>query len=585
MALRSFRVENQKALRLAQSEQVPRVMVIAGPNGVGKSTLLHCLHRKTGALYDDGTQVIYQPPHRAIRRQRVQRRWLGGGLRRLVDIFAGGEVSGFEGLHVPFPARSPDNVDEAGSTIKYTLGKIENRRTTLVTSLVDQHREAGRHLDAATLPNVYEPVERLTSKLLPHLTFRKIDFSDEDNVRCVFERTDGVGTDRLDLDDLSSGEKSILLLFLPLIENEINSLFGRLEAAQVAAVPPVVPDRVFLIDEPEQHLHPDLQVRILGYLREEAARQNIQFVLTTHSSTLVDQAFDTELYVLNFPRQVADNQLRRVSTNIDRLEALKALAGSTYVITTGRSIVCLEGIRDATSKPTDVRLLEILYARATRYTFVPIGGKGNVVRVVLELRENLPEEHFGIKVFGIVDRDRAEPTVAGIVAWPVCNIENLLLDTDAIATAVQDLDQRKTITVEEIRALLVDTAREERDEEIRLRVMDAIGARTVRIKGLSLGEVKLAIDTEVAGFLVDDARIEEIIGKATREVDEALSNGSFIRVFRGKELLRGVYRRVGLDQVGVSYERFAYALATACSGKPEVRAVLDEVFNKLEHVE
>ena len=255
MALQSFKVENQKALRLGECDDVPPIMIIAGPNGAGKSTLLYALHRRDGAIYDEGSVAIYQPPHRAIRRQQVRRRFLGGVLSTLQDILAGSELSGFEGLNFPFPARAPDNVDEAGSTIKYTLGRIENRRQALITSLLDEHRKLGQSVDAPGLPNVYEPLQRLVSHLLPHLAFVAVDFKDEDNIRCLFNRTDVITTDQLDLDDLSSGEKSIILLFLPLIENDINGLLAELEKADAREDPTLaLPDRVFLIDEPEQHL-------------------------------------------------------------------------------------------------------------------------------------------------------------------------------------------------------------------------------------------------------------------------------------------------------------------------------------------
>lgn len=430
--------------------------------------------------------------HRAIRSQQVRRRWLGL-FRPLLEIFSGTDVSGFEGLNIQFPARTPGNVDEAGSTIKYTLGRLENRRQTILATLVDEHRLSGSAIDAAKLPDIYDSLATLTSTLLPHLSFQRIDFSNEESIQCVFQRADVVGTDDLDLDDISSGEKAILLLFLPLVENEITRLLNALERGGAAGAPiEPAPDRVFLIDEPEQHLHPDLQGRILGYLRDEAARQNTQFIITTHSPTLVDQAFDSELYVLGFSEKPDENQLRRVATSADRLETIRARAGNTYVITTGRSIVCVEGTGDSSTKPTDVRLLEILCPTATRYTFVPVGGKGNVIRVVQQLRENLSEEHFGISVFGIVDRDRSQTSVEGVAAWDVATIENLLLDAGAIAAVTNDLRDEADATPERVASLLVETSRVQREEEIALRVMEAIGVRTVRIKGISVEEVKAA---------------------------------------------------------------------------------------------
>lgn len=583
MALRSFRVENKKALRLAECADVPAVMVIAGPNGVGKSTLLHALSLREGAAYDPDTQVIYQPPHRAIRRQQVRRRWLGGQIQRLPDIFSSSLVSGFEGLNIQFPARAPDNVDEAGSTIKYTLGRIENRRQTLLAELVDRHYVSRSPVNTTGLPDVYEPLRRLTERLLPHLAFQRVDFTNEDDIKCVFRRTDVVAVHDLDLDDLSSGEKAILLLFLPMIEDEINQHLESLsESAQATPATLSLPDRVILIDEPEQHLHPDLQARILGYLRDETVRRPIQFIITTHSPTLVDQAFDTELYMLGFPQEPGKNQLRRVATTVERLDALKALAGSTYVVTTGRSIICMEGTRDG-ARATDVRLLEILHPQATRYTFVPVGGKGSVITAVRGLRESLPAEHFGIRVLGIVDRDRSGPSVDGVVSWPVCTIENLLLlDPGALVRSVQAVVPELTVSAELVRERLQQVAREQREEEIRIRVMEALGPRIIRIKGVSLEEVREALANEIRQLELDDGRVREVVENATREIDQALADGSYVEKFRGKDLLRGLYGRLGLSDRQVSLERFAYAVAKECAQVPLVQDLLRQVFAEIE---
>jgi predicted ATPase len=51
MALKSFRVENQKSIRLAEATSVPRIMVIAGPNGVGN---LRNATRRLGQGYCNG---------------------------------------------------------------------------------------------------------------------------------------------------------------------------------------------------------------------------------------------------------------------------------------------------------------------------------------------------------------------------------------------------------------------------------------------------------------------------------------------------------------------------------------------------
>jgi predicted ATP-dependent endonuclease of OLD family len=48
--------------------------------------------------------------------------------------------------------------------------------------------------------------------------------------------------------------------------------------------------RVLLIEEPEAHLHPQLQVRLLRYLEDAAKNEGIQIIVTTHSPVLASSA-------------------------------------------------------------------------------------------------------------------------------------------------------------------------------------------------------------------------------------------------------------------------------------------------------
>ena len=167
--------------------------------------------------------------------------------------------------------------------------------------------------------------------------------SNESDVRCVFIRTAGdKTTTELDLDDLSSGEKAVILLFLPLIEAEIEESLRQV-SGDTDSAPPSTRDRVFLMDEPELHLHPDLQRRMLAFMRERSAMGHVQFGLVTHSPTILDDAGDEELYLLRLPQDQSTNQLRRIASAGERLAALRELTGESYFVATGRNIVCVEG--------------------------------------------------------------------------------------------------------------------------------------------------------------------------------------------------------------------------------------------------
>lgn len=45
--------------------------------------------------------------------------------------------------------------------------------------------------------------------------------------------------------------------------------------------------KILLIEEPEAHLHPQLQIKLMQYLRSEVEANDIQIIVTSHSSTIV----------------------------------------------------------------------------------------------------------------------------------------------------------------------------------------------------------------------------------------------------------------------------------------------------------
>lgn len=48
--------------------------------------------------------------------------------------------------------------------------------------------------------------------------------------------------------------------------------------------------RILLIEELEAHLHPQIQIKVLKYLKEQAEKNDIQIIITTHSTTIVSAA-------------------------------------------------------------------------------------------------------------------------------------------------------------------------------------------------------------------------------------------------------------------------------------------------------
>jgi energy-coupling factor transporter ATP-binding protein EcfA2 len=585
MAATSFRVEQDKALRLAECQTIPPLMVICGANGTGKSTLLWALKQKRGLVLDPvGTEVLYQGPHRAIRRQNVQRRWLGGPLTGYSDMLAGDSVVVPEGLSIPYPSRSPDNVDESGSAIKHALGRLENRRQSYIAARYDEAVDLGESaLPVGAVPRIFAPLAELVARLLPHLTFKGIDFAQEDNIRVAFIRKDSATELELDLDDLSSGEKAVILLFLPLVESEIRENLNLASRGTPEEV--IRPDRVFMLDEPELHIHPDLQRRMLAYMRERSAGGQIQFILITHSPTILDEANDDELYVLGPASSDNRNQLQHAASPSERLSALRELTGESYFLSTGRNIVCVEGeVGPVNGKLSDRSLIEIFNSRSSRYTFIPMGGRSQVMTAVRRLQESLPVEQYGVSVVGLVDADRGQPEADSVVAWPYCEIENALLISEAIKLAVMDLDDTRSLALPEIEAIIQEAASRMRDEEVRVRVAAQLGTKVFRFGGVDVATVKHSLMSAIGELqaLHDSGSIEEICDRVALKVDQELADRSFVRKFRGKQLLRKVFQALSIDNV--SYERFCYTLANRAKVDVATAAELNCVFDELDRV-
>lgn len=593
MPLLSFRVGPVKALRLAQVDSVPRVMIIAGPNGVGKSTLLFEIKNARGTTASGNVQYLYQGPHRVLRRTSVRRGWLSGVAKSFADLLrSAGDVSGFEGMNFPNSDRTPDNVDEAGSTIKYTLGQLENRRQSKIAGMYDRAREAKADIKSTDVPDIYEPLRLLTKHLLPHLEFSRIDFANEENIRCLWRRKDDATNSELDIDQLSSGEKAIVILFIPLLEGQIVERLDDID--RISQVKEETKseeekiERVMLIDEPEQHLHPDLQSKLLSYIRALTIDTSTQFIMATHSPTILDQAFDDELFVVYAPKEIPnkdgeeeENQLRRVATSTEKLEALKGLTGSAYFLTTGRIIVCIEGVPNEDA--SDIGLFEILYPRSTSFTLVPTTGKGNVINTVTKLREHVAEDVFRIRVRGLVDADSSDSLPEGVAALPVCMIENLLLDWSCIAAFGQDKEIDPISDVEKVEAAFAKIVSRRRDDEIALRVQRKLKAYTVRIGGTSLAEVKRnhqAEQQKVEKLLPSDDVVERIISEVAAQVDEILQQGTAKDRFHGKRMLREFYSGY-VQATNISYGQMCIQIAQHIAKMGTVGARLDPIFDGL----
>lgn len=573
MRLPQFDIRDQRSVKIAQCGAVPPLMLVAGPNGAGKSTLLN-------ALRAGGQQgIIYVGPHRAMRRQHVQQRHLIAGKISLEDLLQRPDIQGFEGIQLLGGNRDPWGYDDSANYLKHALCQIEIDRSQAIAARFDKFGEIAK----GSLSDPWKPLRELTNNLLPHLMFDRIDASNRDLIRCLFQVH---GKDVVvDLDDLSSGEKSIIQMFYPLIEHQTKELLNEIQGA-----PPQAgrPELCILVDEPELHLHPNLQLKVLDYLRVLTTGTSTQVILATHSPTMVEYASFEELYLLRPPELVAPgaNQLVPVADNEERLRTLRDFFGGTSNMTAMQPVIVVEGRTedDLRTRAADRKLYRALHSGFDHATIISAGGKGECKALVASLSSALGTFSSKLRAVALLDRDYQEQAdTPDIHLLPVAMIENLLLDPDAIWEAIQSVVEKAgLLTVDDV-ATAIDTVLDELEAaEIARRTVSSLGV--VRFRAHTpVNE----ISTRAATFADDVLKrysaetVETVRASAENAVAELKKGARRREEFHGKSVLDAFYKK-HLHATGMQKGIFAFEAARYARRRKSVATYFNEFFTKLE---
>jgi predicted ATP-dependent endonuclease of OLD family len=559
MPIKTFEISGIGPIKFVKAENLPQIVIIAGPNGVGKSTLLEALRKRQGRIEGTG-KFLYISPHRAPVRFDLHKNLpIIGPQARYTDILAsdsfvlsvpGISLPPFITFLTPRDRLSPDFAPYF--EVKYKLGQFQREFELTVFEAFKRMGEIPKNYLSR---DIYTPLKELVSKLLPGIIFEKITIEGE-NYKVYFKNR----MNRLvEFDYLSSGEKDIIAILFPFIELEIENELAKAKGEKIT-----YEDLVVLIDTPEAYLHPTLQRALLEYIRNlirNRVEQKLQFIIATHSTTIISEARPEELYVMVFPDQSREvNQLIKVTTTKEKKDLIINVLGDLGLIAlfSGKPLIILEG-------PTDVELLKILYPEIEfQFTLIPLYGKGKILKLTEDFKlliKELRERDF--KIFAILDKDNQqleEIKEEWCFVWPRACIENFLLDDpNAIFEALKvkigetRLKEKGIEKPEDIEKMIYDiiSSQETIHEEIKRRI-------TPQLRFIIANDWRSSSELEEKAkniFITKMERIKKQIDSLSKDLLLIAKNKEkAIREFNGKVIMGKIASKLGIDRNELSRE-------------------------------
>lgn len=548
MKIKNLAIKNFKSLVDFEISDVPDIVIIAGPNETGKSSVLEAIlfFKENVGLYHGWT--------------------LSGSVVNIEAPFAEISIS-----FKIFPEeteylKSVHNIELENDLLEgwIKIGKagniIERKIPIELTLILSAYR-------IKDIPNmgIFDFSRARFSD--PDEKRRQVTFSSSEKfnlpkdylAQCVRAR-------EVDIDNLSSGEKEILF-FTELIKlNIYNS--------------------ILLFDEPSIYLDQEVERKIVPLLRSMGT--NNQFWMTTHSFGIMGSVEYNELFRLENYSGI--NQVTRAFSDEEKYDTFLSVTGEVGIVTRGERIVFLEG-----TEWTDKYILEKFYEEYKgRLVFVSSGSVREVIAInqkILDLLNTSSRFNF---YYAIRDRDfmdsseREQIIEKGnqrLYVWKRYHIENYLINFEVIYEVLKrNIIPCPVSSPKDVKDKMLEIIHEERERFLSLMVKYEVNKDLGRIyfdigfpnfEEQALKKAKNLKDKSLK--ILEKDNMLNIIQRKKKEFEKASESGEWVKIIPARNILKLFIGKYGK---GLKYEPFKNQIVHEIKAREIIPMEIKDVLNR-----
>lgn len=400
--IKHLKVKNHKALLSPQIINVGHINIVCGKNNSGKTTVLEALSGEVNRSYGIGKEIdnadwlveLFTPQANKFSNPNPKNsvNWFKNYITNLIQNntiwFSDEEVQIIDHIKL---SQSQDAILQEHNKDIFNYGEVINSffrksldffKPILIPPKRQLEFSASIDFTQEITPAGYGVINKLF-----FLKNQDLVSSEHKTYITIYETFQEITGSKF---NIIPNKSNVLILYYNTEGNWIpasDSGLGLSDVLIILTALNVLKNNVFLLEEPENHLHAEYQKKLLKYIKSLKARQ---FFITTHSSVFLDTGIVDKIFYCSKDKEIV------LSDQTSKSEIINSLGYSVSENLVADVIVLLEG-------PTDIPVIQEMLnwlgiTTSFNIKFWPLGGD---IMASLDLSVFAEKN----KVFALVDSD------------------------------------------------------------------------------------------------------------------------------------------------------------------------------------